>query len=55
MKNVDDDSLSATDDLVLVFNVRQLYLGMGLSQLGPVDIEPLILCLVDVFSLFVRY
>ena len=53
MKNVDDDSLSTTDDLVFVFNIRQLYLGMGFSQFGPIDVEPLIFCFVYVFSLFV--
>lgn len=53
MKNMNDDSLSTTDDFILIFNVRQLYLGMSFSQFRSVNVEPLIFCFVYVFSLFV--
>jgi hypothetical protein len=55
VQQVDYNCLSTAYNLVAVLEVGQIDGWVLCSHFGAVHVEPLVLCLVDVFSLFIGY
>ena len=54
MQNIENYGFSTTNYPLSILEIRQLNVWMFYSHLSTIFLEPLILCLVDIFTLFVR-